>query len=152
MYFSFNLNNTKLIGELLYIKDEYSLLYEPFCENVGVSIMLGSYTSLDTICETGVVAHVSGYNSKETWTNREMDVPKTKKGYLIAHFDDPPIKGTGIDYDGTWNTYYDRISNYVCIGDYHTKSTDVCIEFANKVVAVLRGDQLVAVWAKIKEV
>ena len=152
MYFDFSLCDIELVGEMSYIKDEYSLLYEPFCENVGISIMCGAYTSLDTICETGVVAHISGYNSKRAWISKKMDIPKSKKGYLIAHFDDPPMKGTGIDYDRTWKTHYDKHQDYICIGDYHTKEIDDCIEFANNIIAVLRGDQLIAIWTKVKEV
>jgi hypothetical protein len=152
MEFYYDINTTELEGQLLYIKDDYSLLYEPFCPNVGVSIMCGEYTSLDTICETGVIAHISGYNSKQSWIAKEMEMPLAKKGQLKVHFDEPPMKGTGIDYDRSWNTFYDMRTNWLCIGDIAIEGEDDCIEFASKIIAVLRGKQLVAIWAQIKEV
>jgi hypothetical protein len=151
MFFTFDSSDEEYIGELRYIQDEFSLLYEPFCKNIGVSIMCGAYTSLDTVCETGRVMHVSGYNSKATWIKRNMDIPSSTKGVLIANFNTPPMKGTGIDYDRSWSTFYDEQKGYICLGDYHTKAHDYCVEFASNVVAVLRNRQLVAIWAKIVE-
>jgi len=151
MFFTFTECATEFTGELLYIQDEYSLFYSPPNKNVGVSILFGAYTSLDTICETGVVANISGLNSKRVWIPMDAKMPKAIQGELVAHFDDPPLKGTGVDYNRSWNTYYNKNDSCLCIGDYNTLNDDNCIEFANGIVAVLRGNQLVAVWAKIKE-
>jgi hypothetical protein len=141
-----------MIGELLYIDDEHSLSYEPFNSNVGVSIMCGAYTSLDTICETGIVVHISGLNDKHSWIPMNVKMPNAIKGELVAIFEKPPIKGTGIDYDRDWNTYHNDEEGCLCIGDLHTFNGDNCIEFASGIVAVLRGDKLASVWAKIKEI
>jgi len=139
-------------GELLYIKGEQSLLYKPFNTNVGIGVLIGYYTELNTICETGEVIHISGFNSKSTWIEKKLDIPESKRGRLWIHFDDSPMKGTGIEYDRTWETFYDAEKHYICIGDHLTSDNDDCIEFANNIIAVLRGGQLVAIWAKIKEV
>ena len=139
-------------GELLYIQNEYSLLYKPFCTKAGVSIMCGDYTSLDTMQETGIVAHISGYSPKNSWVEKSMNVPTARSGHLIAHFDKSITNGMGIDYDRYWETYYDKEKQYICIGDDDTKGDDDCVEFANNVIAVIREGALIAVWAKIKEV
>lgn len=152
MEFYYDTSDMGFKGQLLYIKDEYSLLYEPFCPNVGVSIMCGAYTSLDTICETGVITHISGYNSKRSWIQKELKVPMSQKGQLKVCFDESPMKGTGIDCDRSWNTFYDSQTNWLCIGDINTVDGNDCIEFASNIIAVLRDKQLIAIWAQIKEV
>ena len=114
--------------------------------------MCGAYVSLDTVCETGMVVHISGLSPKESWIEKKLDIPNAKQGYLIAQFDEPPMKGIGINYDRSWNTYYDDGNKFICIGDYHTNDNDDCIEFANNIIAVIRGTHLIAIWAKIREV
>lgn len=152
MYFTFNENNSEYYGELLYIKDEESLYYNPWNTNVGVSVMCGNYTSLDTICETEMAVQISGLNSKYVWIPKKLEMPKAKKGGLIAHLDDPPIRGTGVDYNRSWLTYFDEDSNCICIGDPIIEADDDCLEFANKIIAVLREAQLISILAQIKEV
>jgi len=152
MRFSFYSEEKDYIGELLYIRDEHSFLYKPYNTNAGVSILIGGYTELDTILETSEVTHVSGFCHKNTWIIKSINVPNSKKGCLIAHFDKPPMKGTGIEYDRSLETYYDEEKQYICIGDYCIEDTDDCVEFANNIIAVLRNGDLVAIWAKIKMV
>jgi hypothetical protein len=79
-------------------------------------------------------------------------MPKSKKGNLMTIFDNVQQKGTAIDYDTTWSTYYNEESQCICIGNVIVDDNDVCIEFANNIIAVLRGSDLVSIWAKIREV
>ena len=151
MRFSYNKNNVKWSGELLYVQDEYSLAYKPYCKNINVSIIIGAYTSLDTVIETGEVVHISGLNSKNTWASKDMKFPKSEKGELYAHFDKPPMKGTGIKYDESWVTYINIDNSFICIGNPDIEDSDDCIEFANRIVAVIRKDKLISVWAKFRE-
>ena len=152
MYFTFIEHELKFKGELLYIQDEYSLLYKPWNTNVGFAIICGEYTALDTICETGRIVHISGLNSKHLWVAKELKMPKAKTGELFAHFDEPPLKGSGLDYNKSWKTYYDNDSSCICIGNPQLEPHDEYVEFAHETVAVLRSGQIIAVWAKIKEV
>jgi len=152
MHFSFYLKDINFSGGLFYVQSEHSLFYHPFCRVVGVDILCGAYTSLDTICETGEIVHISGLNSKNSWISKKMSFPKAVKGSLFAHFDKPPMNGNGINYDRTWNTFHDAEQQCICIGDYQTNEGDDCVEFANNIIAVLRGGDLIAIWAKIKEV
>jgi len=114
--------------------------------------MCGAYTCLDTICESGEVVHVSGYSPKNSWIKKKMTFPDALRGRLFVHFDKPPMKGTGISYNRTWSTFHDAEQQCICIGDYQTNESDDCVEFANNIIAVLRGGDLIAIWAKIKEV
>lgn len=152
MRFEFQIKDVNLYGELLYIQNEQSLQYRPHNPNIGVGVICGYYTELGVICETGEVVGFSGLNPHKTWITESMNVPLAKQGRLWIHFNDPLMKGTGIEYNRTWHTYYDAEKQYICIGDYRTGNNDDCVEFANNIIAVLRGDQLVAIWAKIKEV
>lgn len=152
MFFTCCERNFTFTGELLYLQDEYSLFFDPPNKNVGMSILCGEYTSLDTVCETGNVVHISGLSAKRVWISTDAKMPKAKKGELVAHFDNPPLKGIGIEYDRSWNTYYNKKSTCICIGDYCSLNNDNCIEFANGIVAVVRNNQLAAIWARIREV
>jgi len=152
MHFSYYPKDINFPGGLFYIQNEHSLYYQPFCRVVGVVILCGAYTGLDTICETGEIVHISGLNSQNSWIKKKMSFPKAIRGRLCVHFDEPPVEGTGISYDRTWETFYDADQQCICIGDYQTNESDDCVEFANNVIAVLRGGDLIAIWAKIKEV
>ena len=152
MRFEFHIKDVNLYGELLYIQNEQSLQYRPHNPNIGVGVICGYYTELGVICETGEVVGFSGLNPRKTWIQMERKMPKSSKGDLIIHFNSPPIKGTGIEYGRSWNTYCNDKEGCLCVGDYRIQEGDNCIEFANGVVAVLRGDRLIAIWAKIKEI
>jgi len=152
MFFSFYSRDDEFEGELLYIQKDHSLYYEPFCTCAGISILCSGYTSFDTIHETGAVIHISGLNSKTSWVKKTLNVPIAKRGSVFAHFDKELSNGMGIDYDRYWLTYYDEEKQYICIGDDCTDERDDCVEFANNVIAVIRKGDLIAVWAKIREV
>jgi len=155
--FEFHLKDMNFYGELLYLRNEHSMLYKPHNPNIGVGILCGYYTELGAICETGEVIDFSGFNPQLTWIPMAQKMPKSQRGLLLVHIDtDKPLtwfKGECIEYDRSWETYYNKKESCVCIGkDCHILDTDNCIEFANGIIAVLRGNQLVSVWAKIKEV
>jgi len=152
MRFSFYSKDVGFDGELCYIQDEHSLLYKPHNTNIGVTIQWGTYTGLDTICETSEIVHISGFSPKGAWIKKTLDFPASKKGCLFVHFDMPPAKGTAIEYGEYWETYYDDEKQLICIGDSHIENGDDCVEFANNIIAVLRDGDVIAIFAKIKEV
>ena len=151
MRFEFHPTNTNLFGELLYLKNECSLLYRPFNPNVGIGILCGGYVELNVIYETGQVVHLSGLSPKSTWSSMEEKVPESIRGNLFVYFNTLLVKGSGVEYNRCWQTYHNEKESSICIGDYQSFPEDICIEFANDVFAVLRGNQLVAIWAKIRE-
>jgi len=149
LIFTFTKRISRFNGELLYIERDYSLLYRPHDKNANISIMIGGYTSLDTICETGLITHISGLNPKHIWIPTIAQMPRGVLGNLLVHFDNPPLKGTGIDYNRGWKTFHNLNNNCICVGDCVTVEGDDCVEFANGIVAVLRKNQLVSLWAKV---
>jgi len=152
MFFSFYSKKLDFTGELLYVQNDHSLIYTPVNNNIGVGILFGSTTELGTICETCEVVTLSGYAPKTSWLRKKINLPKAKKGCLLAHFDDPPLKGTCIDYASYWDTYYDEEKQVICIGDYQIHGDDDCVEFANNTIATLRNGDLIAIWAKFNEI
>jgi len=152
MFFTFIECESGFAGELLYIQDESSLMYYPWNTNANVSIMCGAYTGLDTICETGLIVQLSGLSPKSVWLPMKLKMPQAIKGNLTVHFDSPPMKGTAVDYDRNWKTYYNKNESCICVGECHILDSDICIEFTSNVVAVLRNSQLVAIWGRIREV
>jgi hypothetical protein len=152
MQFSIYERDAKFVGELLYIRDERSLLYKPFCTNANVSIMCGNYTGIDAVIEVGMAVHISGLNHDAVWLSTQRRMPVAPKGDLLVEFDNPPLRGSGIDYDRSWRTYHNKKDDCICIGKPRYSDGDSCVEFANGIVAVLRGSHLVAIWAKIREI
>jgi len=152
MFFSFYSKNISFEGELLYMHDEYSLIYEPNFTNAGLGISCGTCTELNVIYETCDIVHISGLSPKNSWIIKTMNIPKAKRGRLWVHIENLPMEGMCLEYGKLWDTYYDEEKQYICIGDYCTDDYDDCVEFANNLIAVLREGNLIAVWAKIKEV
>lgn len=151
MKFNYNIiKNEYMEGELLYLLKEQSLCYSPFDSNVGFSIMCGYYTSLDMVCETCRITQISGYNPKEKWILTKLDIPSSEPGELFAILDFEPQKGTGCYYSYC-STYFDMQKSYICIGSPVILSSDVCIEFAHNLIAVLRDKELISIFGKIKE-
>jgi len=153
MLFSFQESDEIYVGELIYIISEQTLFFEPFFTHAGFSIMIsGAYTSLDIDHINCEAKHISGCNPKHLWKNKGLNKPLSKRGKLLVQFEKKIIPGTGKDYASDWKTYFDKSNSIICIGDSVTIDSDVCIEFASEIIAVLRGSNLVAVWAKIREV
>ena len=153
MLFSFQESDDLYVGELIYIISEQTLLFNPFCTHAGFSIMIsGAYTSLDVDQINCEVKHISGCNPKHLWISKKLDTPSSKRGKLLVQFETQVEPGTGEDYATDWKTYHDTSKNMICIGNPAINDSDVCIEFASGISAVLRGRNLIAVWAKIREV
>jgi len=62
------------------------------------------------------------------------------------------ITGAGEYYATDWVTHFDRRSETICIGNPTINSDNACVEFATGIIAVLQAKQLIAVWAKVREV
>ena len=110
----------------------------------------GAYTSLDVSYENGEAKHISGCNPKHLWENKELRIPVSFKGKLFVQLDEPIISGSGVYYATDWLTYYDQSKSLICIGNPETIDTDICVQFTNGIYAVLRKDQLTAIWAIIE--
>lgn len=153
MKFAFQKNADIYDGELLYISEDQSLFFNPCCTQPSFSVMIsGAYTSLDVDCRNGQAKHISGCNPKHLWHSKTLIFPESLKGNLFVKFDAPLPPGTGEYYANSWSTYHDENGGTLCIGNPETEDGDDAIEFANGIVAVLRGDNLIAIWATIREV
>jgi hypothetical protein len=152
MKFSYQENAEVPAGTLIYISKDQSLYFEPFFTQLGFSVMIaGAYTSLDVGIENGEAKQISGCNPKHLWKDKKLELPSALKGKLFVQLDEPIISGSGLYYVTGWVTYYDKSKNLICIGNPGIRNTDVCIEFVNGIYAVLNGNQLSAIWAKIKD-
>ena len=153
MLFSFQESDELYEGELIYIISEQTLFFKPFFTQAGFSIMIsGAYTSLDVDHIRCEAKHISGCNPKHLWKTKRLNPPSSKRGKLLVQFETQVVSGTGKDYATDWSTYFDESTSMICIGDPVPIDSDVCIEFASGIIAVLRGNNLIAVWSKIREV
>ena len=149
---TFSFYSTEKIPEskFLYISNEYAFTTKPFCSNIDVGILFGASTELGIISETKEVSGFSGYSPKSGWKEKELDMPSSRKCRLLVDFKTMPIKGVCLGYNPYCETFFDKKTQIICVGDYNLKATDDYVEFASDMVAVLREGDLVALWTKIE--
>ena len=151
MEFDTNYKKINLIGEAQYLKNENSFFYEPW-NNVDFSIIIGnSYSSLDVKLSNMKVVQLTGFNSKDNWIEKKIDVPKAMTGELLIKGKQGDFcTGSGIHCEETWETYYNPDNGWICIGNYEYCKTGQAVKFANNTVAVIKGTKLWAIWINPK--
>ncbi len=148
MRFIITYENMVFNGQAQYLKDEHSFFYDPW-NDVNFSVLIAQgYNSLDMKLETGRVLQVTGINPDYNWVEKELVTPAFQRGTLTVLFDEKHQKGSGVQYVNDWQTYFDRRTGWVCIGDPHCSSEKRCVEFAENSVAVIDDGQLSSIWIK----
>jgi hypothetical protein len=125
----------KLInGIAKYVKGDYSFDFEPI-QASSYSILIGDLTlSFDWNLNA---RQVWGYNPLGKWITKSLFPPIATKGLLILT-DYDEIDNRMLDSEN-WNTYYDSISGWVCIGAYSFESKDLAVEFATNTIVILKS-------------
>jgi hypothetical protein len=152
MYFRYNLTEkvSDERGCLYYLPNEHSLCYVPWRKNSYTLLIGKSYCGLDLDADTGEIMQISGCNPMRLWIECNLEIPVAVMGRVFFQSDIPLIPGTGSDYDRSWNTFYDRKQQYICLGPQPIISDCIHIQFAPYLIASIRNDQIVSIWAKIK--
>jgi len=150
MWFSISYIERNLYGKPVYLRDEYSLSFEPWHQG-DFSIMTGAaYTSLDVDIESGQAVGFSGYNSQRIWVKHRLSPPKAEIGKLLVHTDKEMIRGMAVGYAENWKTFYDDQTKWICMSENLLFDNCDHVLFANDTIASLKGTELVAIWAKIE--
>lgn len=150
MWFSISYSKRNLYGKPVYLRDEESLLFEPW-QRSDFAIMTGAaYTSLDVDIESGQAVGFSGLNPQRTWVKQRLSPPKAEIGKLLVHTDKEMMRGTGVGYAENWKTFYDDQTNWICMSENLLFDNCDHVLFANDTIASLKGTELVAIWAKIE--
>lgn len=113
------------------------------------SLMIGKgYNDLSISTVNNQVVNFSGYNPENTWINIKLTLPKSQKGELYIKNNLDPIM-FGQWYSESWDTYYDKQKNIICLGDYHEDKKDTFIEICTDLIVCLNDELLKSIWIKL---
>lgn len=154
MFFRYDL--TKQVpgeaGCLYYVQREQSLYYAPWRKS-GYTLLIGkAYCGLDLDAATGEIMQISGCNPMRLWVPCNLELPSASRGRVFVLPDAPLVPGIGREYDRSWDTFYDRNRQTICLGQRFAGSDCAQIQFAPHLIASIRDGRLEAIWARIKVV
>lgn len=113
----------------------------------GSLVAIGaSFIGLDINPKTKKVVNVTGMLPSSIWFNKKLKEPTSKKGSL--EIIDDVNKYTVIQTLESANTYYDKNSGWVCIGNRKAKDTDN-IMMMNNVIICLRDQEIESLWINV---
>lgn len=152
MEFLYEYKANEFKGKVLYLTYDKSLTYEPsYARICDVIILMGcGYLGLDGMSDNRQILQISGCNPMKIWITSELNIPVAKKGNLFYDSETYIMRGSAVYYSETWRTFYDKNTNYICMCESLDNESDIYVEFANDLIAGLKGSKLVSIWAKIE--
>lgn len=145
MEFEIIYSNKVIEGKLLYRNNENSFDIEPTI-NTDINILIG-YLNIGIDSETFFVQQIWGYHPFGNWIKRKLEIPNSKKGIIKLITKIEP--GTTKRLEGTfeWNTYFDEMTGWVCIGDKTFDNYDNAIEIITNCIIILNKNGIIkALW------
>lgn len=130
--------------DLVYLTAEESFTSNPVFGDI--SVMVGTYTSLDFSFTDNILCGFSGYSPMEKWIRKELKFPKATAGQIKLLGLEPVPIGAAVDYNRKWNTYFDTQTGVFCLGTTHLCDDMQLIEFGTNMVAALLDDRLASIW------
>jgi hypothetical protein len=156
----FRVNDTMptIAGQLYYYQDEYSFSFKPTASNqfslhVGqhgrTSLLIGSL-QVEISIEYRSLLFAWGYHPYQRWREKDLTAPKALAygvtlGSEIVLEEGISVALVGV---GSWDTWYDSETQWVCVGSYHQPVEATIAEFATNTIAVISKSRLVALWLK----
>lgn len=132
-------------GEIFYHKNEF--IFETNNGNGEFSLLIGKgYCELSVAKFNLRVYSFGGVNFKDTWIDKNLEIPNSVKGELYVN--NIVNNNDGIWYTENWNTYYDKKNNFICIGDYIVNENIIGVEFCKNIIAIVDQGQLKSIWLK----
>lgn len=97
---------------------------------------------------SGRVLYPWGIAPRERWQQMSSGPPNPVEGGLRALFTTRPTLGTSQRLNKErWATAFDQHTGWVCVGNSRLTG-DIAVEFATNCIAVISGEQLVALWLR----
>lgn len=134
----------KTNGQVIYEKNDYSFDFKP-AQNTDITLMVG-YLYLGIDSETMLARQVWGYSPSSSWMKKILKVPTYFSGDLSLQEEIQAGLSQRLGDSENWTTYYDPDTGWVCIGDDSFSKNDIAVEFATNTIAVLKEENLKAVW------
>lgn len=140
-------------GRIEYITNEYSFMSYPALNSLPAILVQNLNITFDY--ESKTANDIWGYHSYTKWIHTELEPPKAKPGKLYLSDEIGCQDCYRIEETSQWNTFYDSISGWICIGDQFVSgytipfnSNNGAIEFYPNVVAVIGDSNLISLWIK----
>ena len=131
----------------LYITAEKSFDCYPVV-NVDINIAI-AYLNLGIDSEDMCVKCIWGFSPRESWEEKSLNLPVARDGKLQLKGEYEAGITIRIDKDNRWNSFFDKLSGWYCIGNTTTKSQDSAVIVAKNMIIVLdKMNKLKAVWIK----
>lgn len=140
---------TMLVGEPIYLENEYSFYYEPW-NPVDFSIMIDS-ASLDMSLSSMEIKQFTGLSPSVNWVKKPLTPPSAQQGILSISSAESFLPGTGTEFVVNWPTFYDEDTEWICVGD-DDYTNSILVEFATNTIACIKEENLAAVWIKPRHV
>lgn len=142
-------NRLPIAGRLIYSVDDYAFSTEPHPEGCATSVSINEL-ELMLNGKDGRVVFVTGYCPHTGWQSSTLIPPPVRhRGHLYAMLDKDIVHGASKSLqppNERWPVLVDQSTGWVRLGKGEPDKDRVGIEFAPGAIAVLAGDQLVAIW------
>lgn len=137
-------------GKIIYSESDKSFDFIPKeSADIYADIYIAiAYLNLGFDSEEMKAQLIWGFNPKESWNDISHEPPTPFKGEILLLEEYEPGETWRIDKEEMWESYYNSDSGWFCIGDPNQEVTDVNVEFATDVIAVLQSNGLKALWFK----
>lgn len=108
-----------------------------------------SFAGLIINTKNGRVENISGMLPRSVWMNKKLNVPTSKKGNIVVEHKTIStftiLKCLKDD-----NTYYDKRSGWVCIGNKKTKDNNYAVQFMDNAIIVFNEtNQVESLWLNL---
>ncbi len=150
-------DRSPLRGRLTYDSDHHSFAFwhesESHLERLagleGTSSVIVGTLQIEFGVSTGTLLYVWGYFPRSAWRRVDLHAPVPQMSKCLkVRLDEEAIPGVSVSIArvGEWLTDFDAESGWIRIASRDSLPTDSYIEFAERQIAALRGDRLVALW------
>jgi len=144
--FKYKITNECLDGYVKYQNKEILFIQNNKNMDRQFSLMIGyGYNDLSISTINNKVVTFNGVNPKKIWKKAKLKLPEYLKGEVYIDNDLESIMD-GQWYTETWNTYYDKHNNILCIGEKTIDSSDVFVEVCKNIIICLNGIYLKGIW------
>lgn len=149
MKFCIDRNAKKISGFPVYRKKEYSFDFVPH-QSADTSLLYCNL-SLGFDSQTMQAKLIWGFHPYLGWIERKLTIPHAIEGGLLLEGTESSIQSGQIkrivECD-EWNTYIDPETGWICFGNCESMNSEIAVEFAENVIAVVNQGKIKAFWLK----
>lgn len=144
--FKYKITNECPNGYVIYKNEEILFIQNNKNIDRQFSLMIGyGYNDLSISIINNKVVTFNGANPKRIWKKANLELPNYLKGEVYIDNDLESIMD-GQWYTETWDTYYDKNKNILCIGEKIINPDDIFIEVCENIVICLDEIYLKGIW------